>query len=308
MEREGMSAIPDRSVQMGAARVSDRRYDCLDNAARLARRYIAGLPDRPVGATAGLEQLRAVLTRPLPDRGEDPRAVIEDLARDVDPGLVASGGPRYFGFVIGGAVPAAVASDWLVSVWDQNAAGFPASPALSVVEEVAATWIRGFLACRRPAELGSSPAARWQTSPAWPPLGTPSCTRPAGTSRRTGCTARPGSAYWPASTLMSPSGSPAGSLGLGQRLDVVPADDQGRMRPDALREALATGDDGPTIVCAQAGEVHTGAFDPFVDIALNLPRAPGVAAHRRCLRTVGRRQSPPARVADRCRAGQLLGH
>ena len=67
--------------------------------------------------------------------------MIEELARDVEPGLVASAGPRYFGFVIGGALPVAVAADWLTSAWDQNGGGYVVAPALSVAEEVAAGWI-----------------------------------------------------------------------------------------------------------------------------------------------------------------------
>jgi hypothetical protein len=78
------------------------RYDVLDVAARRAGEYIDGLASRPVGAGAGIDELRSRLARPLSDEGEDPRGVIEDLAHDVAPGLVASAGPRYFGFVIGG--------------------------------------------------------------------------------------------------------------------------------------------------------------------------------------------------------------
>ena len=126
----------------------DPRYEVLDDAARLAHEYIGSLPSRPVGATAGIDELRSRLARPLSDDGEDPRAVIEDLARDVEPGLVASAGPRYFGFVIGGALPVAVAADWLTSAWDQNGGGYVASPALSVAEEVAAGWVRDCWACR----------------------------------------------------------------------------------------------------------------------------------------------------------------
>src|SRR3954454_918326 len=123
----------------------DARYDVLGDAARLAREYIDSLESRPVGAQACLEDLRAALGRPLTDGGEDPRAVLADLARDVEPGLIASAGPRYFGFVIGGALPVAVAADWLTSAWDQNAGGYVVAPSLSVAEEGAAGWVRELL-------------------------------------------------------------------------------------------------------------------------------------------------------------------
>src|SRR4051812_38677171 len=121
----------------------DPRYAVLDDAARLAHEFVDSLATRQVGAQEGLEELRERFSRPLTDGGEDPRTVIADLARDADPGLIASGGPRYFGFVIGGSLPVAIAADWLTGAWDQNGGGFVASPALSVVEEVAGAAARG---------------------------------------------------------------------------------------------------------------------------------------------------------------------
>jgi glutamate/tyrosine decarboxylase-like PLP-dependent enzyme len=245
----------------------DRRYDCLDDAARLARRYLDGLGGRPVGADAGLEDLRAVLTRPLPDGGEDPSAIVESLARDVDPGLVASGGPRYFGFVIGGALPGAVAADWLVSAWDQNGGGFPASPALSVVEEVAATWVRQILGVPASSGLGFVTGCQ---------MANVTCLaaarhvvlRDAGWDvEARGLHGAPRVRVLAGEYAHVTIGVACRLLGLGGLVDVVPADDQGRMRADALRRALAGGADTPTIVCAQAGEINTGAFDPFADIA-----------------------------------------
>src|SRR5688572_16962443 len=113
----------------------------LDRAAGLAREFLAGLPDRPVGPPIAVETLRRTLGGPLPDAGADPVAVIEALARGADPGLVASAGPRYFGFVTGGALPAALGADWLTSAWDQNGWTYVASPAASVIEEVAGQWL-----------------------------------------------------------------------------------------------------------------------------------------------------------------------
>jgi hypothetical protein len=126
-------------------RSMDSRYEVLDDAVRLAHGFIEGLPARPVGSQAGIEELRSCLARPLSEDGEDARVVIAELARDAEPGLIASPGPRYFGFVIGGALPVAVAADWLTSAWDQNAGGYVAAPSLSVVEDVAAGWVRELL-------------------------------------------------------------------------------------------------------------------------------------------------------------------
>src|SRR3954468_5146088 len=123
----------------------DSRYEVLDDATRLAHEFVDSLATRPVGAQEGLEELRERFARPLTDAGEDPRTVIAELARDADPGLIASGGPRFFGFVIGGALPGAVAADWLPPPGDQTGGGYGASPALSVVEEVAASWVRDLL-------------------------------------------------------------------------------------------------------------------------------------------------------------------
>lgn len=241
----------------------DERYDVLDDAARLAREFIDGLPDRRVGESEGLEELRARLARPLPDAGVDARVVIEELARDVDPGLVASAGPRYFGFVIGGALPAAVAADWLTSTWDQNAGGFTPAPSLSVAEEVAANWVReilglpsdcglGFVTGCQMAHFTCLAAARhavlrdvgWDVE-ADGLQGAPPVRVLAGehchVTVRVACR----------------------MLGLGgEQIALVESDERGRMLPEKLEEALASGE-GPAIVCAQAGEINTGAFDPF---------------------------------------------
>jgi glutamate/tyrosine decarboxylase-like PLP-dependent enzyme len=219
-----------------------------------------------LGAPAGIEELRARLARPLTDQGEDPRSVIEDLARDVEPGLIASAGPRYFGFVIGGALPVALAADWLTSAWDQNGGGYVAAPGISVAEEVAARWLCellglpessgvGFVTGGQMANFTCLAAARhavlrdvgWDVE-AKGLQGAPPVLVLAGEQVHVTVTVA------------------CRMLGFGtERIRLVPADDQGRMLARELEAALAE-TDGPVIVCAQAGEINTGGFDPLAEI------------------------------------------
>ncbi|HWM06665.1 MAG TPA: pyridoxal-dependent decarboxylase, partial [Actinophytocola sp.] len=114
-------------------------------AAASSREWLASLPDRPVPATASVEQVRAALGEALPDGPADPAEVVDLLAAAAEPGLVATPSGRFFGFVIGGVLPAALAADWLVSAWDQNAAMRASSPANAAIEEVAAAWLLDLL-------------------------------------------------------------------------------------------------------------------------------------------------------------------
>jgi glutamate/tyrosine decarboxylase-like PLP-dependent enzyme len=244
----------------------DPRYAVLDDAARLARKYTDGLADRRVDATAGLDELRERLARPLDEHANDPHAVIADLAADVEGGLVANGGPRFYGFVIGGSYPVAIAADWLTAAWDQNAGGYLPAPALSVVEEVAAGWIRellglpagsgvGFVTGGQMANFTCLAAARHAVL------------RDAGWDvEADGLQGAPRVRVIVGANAHVTISVACRMLGLGaEQAQTVAADDQGRMRPEALQDVLAQ-EDGPTIVCAQAGEINTGAFDPLAEI------------------------------------------
>lgn len=129
--------------------------DVVDRAQQLAREYISGLARRPVGG-ADAPGLR----RPLTDEGLDPIEVLEDLAADADAGLVASAGPRYFGFVVGGSLPVATGADWLVSAWDQMSGMYSSSPAVAIAEEVTAAWMLELLGLPALASSGFTTGAQ----------------------------------------------------------------------------------------------------------------------------------------------------
>jgi glutamate/tyrosine decarboxylase-like PLP-dependent enzyme len=257
----------------------DTSYDVLDDATRLARAFLDDLPERPVGAREGLDALRARLHRPLTQAGEDPRAVLAELAQDLDPGLVASAGPRYFGFVIGGTLPVALAADWLTSAYDQNAGGYGVSPGVSVAEEAAQRWVLDLLRLPRDAGVGFVTGCQ---------MAHVTCLAAArhGVLRDAGWDVeREGLHGAPALQVICGAYAhvtvevACRMLGIGTaNITRVDTDDQGRMRPDALEAALRDRRGAPTIVCAQAGEVNTGAFDDLSAITA-LAREHGAWCH-----------------------------
>ena len=228
--------------------------------------------------------IRTRLGGALSERGEDPATVIDALAEGADPGIVASAGPRHYGFVIGGALPAALAADWLVSAWDQCAAFHSLSPAAAAIEEIAAVGARpdGPAGERQRGVRDGRPGANTTCLAA---------ARHAVLARAGWDVERGGLAGGPRVNVVVAAGArhdlPAlRLLRLGSEVALtVGADDQGRMLSAELEKGLATLD-GPTIVCAQAGNVATGSFDPFGPIA-DACRAQRLAARGRRLRAVG---------------------
>jgi glutamate/tyrosine decarboxylase-like PLP-dependent enzyme len=232
-----------------------------------AERFLQTLDERPVVAAVDAGAIREALGGPLSEHGEQPEAVIEALAAGADPGLVASAGPRYFGFVIGGALPAALAADWLVSAWDQNAAFHSMSPAAAAIEEIAAQWTLELLGLPAGASVGFVTGAQGANTTCL------AAARHAVLARAGWDVERHGLIGAPPLTIVCGEQAHVTIytalrlIGLGSATAVrVVADDQGRMVPAALRETLEAVR-GPAIVCAQAGNVATGACDPFEPIA-----------------------------------------
>jgi glutamate/tyrosine decarboxylase-like PLP-dependent enzyme len=242
--------------------VSELR-DLLRHTADVAADYAESLHERPVFPDVDPEELREALGGPLPEEPLPAEAVVEELAAAAEPGVVALGSGRYFGFVIGGALPAALAADWLTSAWDQNAGLYAGGPSASVVEQVTRDWLVdllglpadasiGFVTGTQMAHVTGLAAARRHVLDA---VGWDVGARGLGGAPRVRVLVGEKRHVTVDRALRL--------LGLGAP-EVVAADAQGRLVVEALQEALG---EGPKIVCAQAGEVNTGAFDPLAQIA-----------------------------------------
>jgi len=240
----------------------------LARAAELAREHLSSLPERHVGPTATLPELRASLGRPLTEGGVDAPQVLDDLVAGAQGGLVATPGPRYFGFVIGGALPVALAADWIVSAWDQNGGGWPASPAAAVIEEVAGGWLRELLGLPSGASVGFVTGGQMANFTALAAARHEVLRRAGWDVEAKGLEGAPKVRVLVGEEAHVTVFTALRLLGFGhERAERVPLDDRGRMRADALRETLEGGGAGPAIVCAQAGNVDSGAIDPLGEVA-----------------------------------------
>ena len=254
----------------------ERYRDALAAAAGHARRWLESQQSRPIGPARSAAELAADFGGPLPSGGTPAAEVVDYLAEKAEPGLMAMPSGRFFGWVIGGTLPAALAADWLVSAWDQNAGLRFATPATAAIEEAAGQWLLellglpqesgvGFATGATMANFTGMAAARWRllADTGWDLdrdglFGAPRIRCFVGRERHD--TVDLGLRY----------------LGLGKPTE-VDADGQGRLLPAALDAALAAGT-GPALVCLQAGNLHSGAFDPFAE-AIAVARKHGAWVH-----------------------------
>jgi glutamate/tyrosine decarboxylase-like PLP-dependent enzyme len=251
----------------------------LDVAYAAAVKFLEEVNDRPVGATADAESMRAALGGPLPEQGEPASRVVEDLARNADPGLVATAGPRFFGFVIGGSVPAALGADWLTSAWDQNAGLFVLSPAAAVVEETVLEWLTGILGLPAGTSMGFVTGGQMANTTCLAAARHYVLAKVGWDVAAQGLTGAPSVAVLAGEEAHITVYGALRLLGLGDASVIkVAVDGQGRMLPDALRDALRGIRNRPAIVCAQAGNVNTGSFDPL-DQIVKLAKDHGAWVH-----------------------------
>ena len=237
----------------------------LQRTADLASDFLESLDDRPIFPTASAAELRDALGGALAEGPTDTEEVVAQLAAAADPGLVAMPSGRYFGFVIGGGLPAALAADWLTSAWDQNAGLYVGGPAASVVEQIVQEWLTDLLGLPADASLGLVTGTQMGSVTALAAARFRMLERSGWDVARDGLAGGPRIRVLVGEQRHVTIDRALRLLGLGAP-EVVAADDQGRMNAAALRNALREGD-VPTIVCAQAGDVNTGAFDPFNQIA-----------------------------------------
>jgi glutamate/tyrosine decarboxylase-like PLP-dependent enzyme len=250
----------------------------LMRAAEHAFAWLDGLDGRSVATTATLEEMRARLGRPLAARGVPATQVIDDLVADVEGGILGSQNGRFFAWVIGGGTPAAMAADWLTTVWDQNAGIHACGPAASVVEEVAAGWLRDLF------EMPQATSVGFTTGTQMAHMTCLAAARHALLRDRGWDVERKGLAGAPPIRILA-NAERHGSvdravrfLGIGSDSIVsLAVDDDGRVTPQTLAAALAASPD-PAVVVLQAGELNRAAFDPFETLA-PMARAAGAWTH-----------------------------
>ncbi len=233
----------------------------------------------PVAARVGYGELRRRLDLPLTDAGVEPVQVLDELLRDTRDGLVGSGGPRFFGWVIGGSTPMAIAADWIVSSWEQNGAIYQTSPAAAVVEEVAGEWLKDVL--RLPQECSFAMVTGCQMAH----FTALAAARQRLLQDRGIDVGRQGLSGAPSLRVLAGAHRHESLiralrfLGIGSDALQSPSlDADGRLDLESLARALEAEPDRPTIVCLMAGDLNTGAADPFPE-ACSLAHATGAWVH-----------------------------
>ena len=231
-----------------------------------ACRFRESLDERPPWPALDPEAMARRFAEPTPERGEDGRAVIDALVRAAEPGLSASAGPRFFGWVIGASHPVGVAADVLTSAWGQNAGNHVAAPAAAAAEAAAAAWLLDILRLPPESSIGFVTGATMASFVGLAAARNAVLRRAGWDVEAHGLCGAP-----PIRVLVGRDAhvtilSALRYLGLGSQPIWIDTDDQGRMNPAHLRKALAA-DRLPAVVVAQAGQINTGGFDPFLEIA-----------------------------------------
>jgi glutamate/tyrosine decarboxylase-like PLP-dependent enzyme len=251
----------------------------LERATAHALQYLEQLDTASVAATTSLADLRARLGRPLAVRGVDPVQVLDDLAADVAGGILGSAGGRFFGWVIGGSLPAALGADWLTSAWDQNAGLYACGPAAAVIEEICGDWLKDLLGLPAAASFGLVSGCQMAHATCLAAARHDLLERRGWDVERDGLSGAPRIRILTSTESHGSLQRAVRLLGLGTGcVRHLPADATGCLTPEVLAQALAESPNAPTVVLLQAGDLNIGAFDPFPEL-IPLAHAAGAWVH-----------------------------
>lgn len=229
--------------------------------------YLEQLEQNPVGATTSLADLRHRLGRRLPDAGMEAAQVIDELVADVEGGILGSASGRFFGWVIGGSLPAALAADWLTATWDQNAARSTGGPAVAVIEEVCGAWLKELLGLPPKASFALVTGSQMAHVTCLAAARHALLAERGWEVERDGLTGAPRLRVLTSTEHHKSLERAVRLLGMGTRcLQELPVDDCGRLLPRALCQALTEQPDIPTVVVLQAGDLNIGAYDTFAEL------------------------------------------
>lgn len=238
--------------------------NALQAAAAHAVGYLGSLRSRPVAATATVAELRRRLGRSLPQTGMLAEAVIDELVRDTEGGIIGSGSGRFFGWVIGGTLPVALAADWLTSAWDQNGASNLTAPAEAVVEEVCGAWAKELFGIPQSASFAFVTGCQMAHTTALAAARHKLLRDRGWDVERSGLFGAPPLRLLTTQNRHESILRSCRLLGIGtDAIEYVPSDDMGRIQVSRLEEALGRYTEKPAVVCLQAGDLNTGVFDPF---------------------------------------------
>jgi glutamate/tyrosine decarboxylase-like PLP-dependent enzyme len=241
--------------------------EALQTALQAALTHLEGLDHTSVAATVDRATLRKRLGKQFTNEGLPPEQVVAELVEDVDGGILGFAGGRFFGWVAGGSLPAALAADWLTATWDQNSVLYASGPAAAVVEEVAGGWLKEILGLPARASFGFASGCQMAH------LTCLASARHAVLAERGWDVEQQGLCGAPRIRILA-NGQRHGSieravrlLGLGRaQVTGLPTDNIGRLQPDALKKELESDSAAPAIVVLQAGDICTGACDHFEEV------------------------------------------
>jgi glutamate/tyrosine decarboxylase-like PLP-dependent enzyme len=229
--------------------------------------HLDSLDTAAVGATASLATLRERLARPLDDAGMDAATVIDQLVADSAGGITGNAGGRFFGWVIGGSLPAALAADWLTSAWDQNAASYACGPAEAVIEEVCGAWLKDLLGLPEGASFALTSGCQMAHVTALAAARNHLLARTGWEVERDGLSGAPRIRVLSSDQYHGSITRATRLLGMGTAaVTGLPVDDKGRLPAATLEAALAADPDALTIVLLQAGDLNIGAYDSFAEL------------------------------------------